>query len=245
MKILSKNLIVIAFAIMTVLVQVNGVYASRDTNEDFCQQVQLADKNIQAKVQDRKQAFEIEKKAKKQQWQKEINTRDKALSQTRSAWDKNRQEQYNAMLHKASNEQQKNAIEQFRTTIEAAISKRRSTIDNAVSSYTQSVQSLLFASNSELDQQVQKYQQRISDATNQAKQDCAQKDSSEVVRTTLTQQLQQTKGPLDLQRNSAMTMRDQYSLTLNQPKATITQAEQEFNRTLQQALTTLKAALEQ
>ena len=55
-------------------------------------------------------------------------------------WDKNREIHYKKLNEKVQNQNQKNAIEQFKTTIEDAVLKRRSAFDMATQDYRSSIE---------------------------------------------------------------------------------------------------------
>jgi hypothetical protein len=168
--------------------------------------------------------------------QASLNT---VIAQKRTEWDAEREQQYQAMLGKATNDTQRQAVETFKATAEGAVAARRSLVDSAINIYFKTTSVDLQNEDNQLTLTRQAFVANITSSVTSAESDCNAGVSATQIRqnfqsnlSNATKQLQPTKQSLtDLQSALANARKVEVS--------SIDVAIKDFNSTMVQARQTL------
>lgn len=230
---------------MTSVVHAETVPSREPIKADICSRVDGLNNKMEDSLSNKQQ--DIEKRRKQQSKKIQTNYEDKTsqISSLRSQWDKNRSNHYEKLSEKASTQEQKSAIEEFKNTIEAAVAKRRALFDRATQDYRNSIDLAINNRQNGIDEIVSTYKTNINQAKDQLEKDCQESKSDTEIRNKFNNSLQEAKSKLTNNSNGI----DQIALQVNQAKQnrldTIEQAISEFKSTLESAKENLRIALAQ
>lgn len=212
---------------------------------DICNRVDGLSDKIDQNILRKQQNLEMLHKDKSKKMQSNFEEKTKQINSTRIQWDKNRDIHYKKLSEKAQNEDQKTAIEQFKTTIEDAVQKRRSAFDKATQEYRDSIELTINNKKNGIDAIVNNYKLELSKAKDQANLDCQNNKDESEIRSNFNSRLQTSKITLVSDKDGV----DQILLQINAAKQirldAIQKATQEFQLTLHSAKETLKSSIEQ
>lgn len=171
------------------------------------------------------------------------NNLDTVLQQKRSSWDSERNKQYEAMLAKATNDSQKQAIENFKTTIEGATKIRRSAIDNAIKVYFNDSDAQMRSQSILLNSQRLSFASSVSFAVKSAKQSCSLNENSITIRQSFQTNLEQANLQLENSRQSLEDFDGNISKIRKTEAQAINDAVNVFRQTLKSTRQTLSDQL--
>lgn len=211
----------------------------------ICTRVDGLSDKINQNILHKQQNLEILHKDKSKKIQSSFEENTKQITSSRVQWDKNREIHYKKLNEKVQNQNQKNAIEQFKTTIEDAVLKRRSAFDMATQDYRSSIELTLNNKQNGVEAIVDNYKLELTKAKDQANLDCKNNKDESEIRSNFNSSLQASRTTLVSDRSGM----DQILLQINTAKQiradAIQKATQEFQSTLNSAKEILKSSIEQ
>ena len=215
------------------------------TRPDICSRVDGLGDKINENILHKQQNLEMLHKDKTKKMQASFEEKTKQITFSRQQWDKNREIHYKKLSEKAQNQDQKAAIEQFKTSVEEAVQRRRNAFDKATQAYRNSIELTINNKQNGIDAIVDNYKLELSKAKDQANLDCQNNKDESEIRNNFNSSLQMSKTNLVSDKSGV----DQILLQINAAKQirldAIQKATQEFQSTLQSAKETLKSYIEQ
>lgn len=119
------------------------------------------DKTWEQKVSERTAALE-----------KKRNEREAKLASVRAGSDTKRAESYEKIMGKATTDEQRAAVEKFKTAVESAVTVRKAAVDSAINSYKTGIDNAVNARRVALDAALAKFNAAIKAAEDKAAADC-------------------------------------------------------------------------
>lgn len=171
--------------------------------------------------------------------------RDSERAANRLRWDNERNTQYERLYSKATSDIQKQAIDQFKSTIEVAVNKRRAAVDSAVSTYRSTVQADMSTNQGSINSLAGIYKSAVVTAENKAQASCNIGTDPSVVRESFKSDLQVARTNLKTGKNGSEKINVEISALIKTRKEAIESAISDFKITLDQARETLNLALKQ
>lgn len=166
-----------------------------------------------------------------------------ALDSNRSDWDANHAKQYAALDARATTDAQKAAVASFKTTMDAAVTTRRSAIDGAVSTFRTGLSSLVTSRQSSADTAMATYETAVNAAIAKANTDCTAGVDGKTVRDTLTTSIKAARDAFQASRKPDTDLSGTGAQALNAArKASVDKAVADFRATAEAARATLKTA---
>lgn len=164
------------------------------------------------------------------------------LAQRRSDWDKLRAQHYNKLNQRAKTDTQHRAVESYKETIETAVNKRRSVVDEAIIAFRTALGGFVNDDQNQLNQLAQMYKTSVMAALQKAQAACDNGESVEAIRTDLGSDLKAARDQLQKSTNK---IHDDLENSRKLREGTIQGAIEEFQKTAQTARQTLEQALGQ
>lgn len=225
--------------------QAESIPAREATRAEICSRIDDIESKMQDSMSSRQQALEKRRSDQSKKMQSNFENKALQISELRSQWDKNRSSHYEKLGEKATTQEQKSALEDFKNTIESAVAKRRAAFDQATQDYRNSIDYTMNNKQNGIEEIVSTYKSQIIQAQQQLNTDCQQSKSELEIRQSFNSRLQQAKNSLT---NDQVGV-DQIALQINQAKQNrlniIEAATQEFKSTLESAKASLKSVLQQ
>src|SRR3989344_3113862 len=171
-----------------------------------------------------------------------VTDRDKQLADNRANWDENRNRQYAGLEAQANPDTQKQAVAEFKLTVEAAITTRKAAIDAAIQAFRTGVKNDLDARKSSVDAAIKTFTDAGKAAFEKARTDCASDVAPATVRATLQASLKAAKEKLASDIKIIEKKKDATKPLIEARKTAIEKAIQDFKNAMEAARTALKAA---
>ncbi|MCL5435654.1 MAG: hypothetical protein M1275_01070 [Patescibacteria group bacterium] len=166
---------------------------------------------------------------------------DEKLNKIRDTAETNREQFYEKLQARATSDGQKQAVETFRNTVEAAVQVRRTAVDAAIEAFRQGLKEAVQTRQETTERTRTAFQTAVQAAEAEAKANCGTLDA-QTVRTQLLSDLQKARTQL----RANIKVANQVQTTLQQLKQTRRQAIKKaidtFHAAFQAALSDLKAA---
>jgi len=227
------------------IAQAESIPAREDVGAGICARLDDIESKMQDSMLSRQRVLEKRRSDQAKKMQSNFENKTLQISELRSQWDKNRFSHYEKLGEKATTQEQKSALEEFKNTIESAVAKRRAAFDQATQDYRNSVEYTMNNKQNGIDEIINTYKSRVSQAQQQLDIDCKQSKSEIEIKQDFNNRLQQAKNNL----TDNQTGMDQIVLQINQAKQNrlniIEAATQEFKATLDTAKSSLKSILQQ
>ncbi len=231
-KVFASAVVIINLAIPAVIfAQANICNRISDLSLKIGQRMDNLSAKIEEKVSQREQTIE-------NRWQK----RDGQKTENRTEWDANRAEHIAKLEERATTDAQKQAVAQFKETVNAAISARRAAIDSAIETFRKSVESAITARKTKLDDAENAYRNAVNTAYQKAQTDCASSVEPAQIRTALKANLKSAKEKFNSDREIIEKMQDSMETLIASRKQAVERAIQDFKTAMEKARTDLKAA---
>ncbi len=225
--------------------QAESIPTREDARSEICSRIDDIESKVQDSMSSRQQALEKRRSDQAKKMQSNFENKALQISELRTQWDKNRSSHYEKLGEKATTQEQKSALEEFKNTIESAVAKRRAAFDQATQDYRNSIDYTMNNKQNGIEEIVNTYKSQLTQAQQQLSTDCRQSKSELEIRQSFNSRLQQAKNNLTNDQAGV----DQIALQINQAKQNrlniIEAATQEFKSTLESAKASLKSVLQQ
>lgn len=249
----------LTFAITTALVLITNVFASNTalaqtdkdkpkpiekiTEKSFCAQLDSINNNLDNLINQRIDNLNTKQISRLNKVSATFSKRDSELSANRIKWDANREEQYKKMYENAKTDIQKQAIDQFKLTMNYSIILRRTKVDSAISTFRSTINSEISGQQSGVNSVITNYQNTLDAAQTKAKTSCENGDESSQVRQAFKTDIQSARADLQSGKSGIDRINDDVTNANNIRKNAIEAAITEFRLTTQQARETLSQAI--
>jgi hypothetical protein len=170
---------------------------------------------------------------------------DDKLVTARAKADAERKLHYAKLGDKATTDAQKQALEEFKSTIEPAVATRRAAVDAADTAYRSGVDQLIARHRTSIDSAVASFKTGVNAAFAQAQVGCAAGTSADQIRTTLVASLKTARTTLQTSLQNADKVKGNVAPLDATRKQAVNAAVASFKTTARSAGETLKAALKQ
>lgn len=164
------------------------------------------------------------------------------VAEVRASVDAKRQQNFTKLEAKAKTPDEKAAVQTYETSVEQAVSIRRSTVDKARAAFNQGVMSAIDARHSEISSQMGDLVSGVDSAFATASSSCLGGESGQSVRQTLVASLKSARVTFVSERQNDSKIADQVHALATTRNAAVTAANNTLTASLKTAAQTLKAA---
>jgi hypothetical protein len=208
----------------------------------FCTKVSEYSLKVEQKIIDREAGLEQKREQINNRFRERWEKQDSDLDTKRDKWDDNREDQYSRLRERATTEEQKQAVEAFKNSIQVAISARRSAVDAALSVYRQGIEQAFTSRKSSVDAALDVFRNSIKTAFNQAQTDCAGGTDFKTIRQDLKAGLKTAREKFVSDKQAIEKTGPSVSGLVTAKNQAIQKAFQDFKTATEQARTALKTA---
>ncbi|MCS7092670.1 MAG: hypothetical protein NZM26_04960 [Patescibacteria group bacterium] len=210
-----------------------------------CSRIDKIYENVENRAREREQSLRQKLDKRKENLEERQNRRAQLLQERRRNWDENRNERYEILMSKAKTEEQKLAVANFKSAVEAAVQKRRDIIDRAVQDFRKGMDSAVKNREDAVKKAVETYQKNRKEAFEKARTACqAGKDPSEI-RATLHSDLEAAVKKFRSDKSSVEKIGESVKSLSEARKLAVEQAVNDFRATLKAEVSKLRSALEE
>lgn len=163
---------------------------SKEPREALCKQFEMNIGKFSSKLLEKKNVFMEKKTEHLQNISKKRDEIDKKFEEERSSMDAKRKTWYETLRKKATTDEEKQAVEQFITTVENAVKIRRTAVDNARETFRTASNKAVSDRSSAIQNLFEVYKKAASDAVEKAKADCATQEDKGAVKQALREAIQ-------------------------------------------------------
>lgn len=217
--------------------------AKVDTTQNFCTNVNSYTARIAEALTKNKANLDNRQEKNKENFQERYEKRSQALTETRALGDADRGEIYARLMAKATTDVQKQAVEEFKASVEAAVATRRSAVDKALKAYWDALDTALNGRQSSVDYAKQTFANAINTAVATAQSACSAGNDPATVRTQFNASVKAAKTQFATDRKAIDKYGPQVKAIVATRNAEVKKALEAFKVTMQQVRAALKAAL--
>lgn len=250
MNLNSKRLILlvlsVAVAVPTVLTGFpNQVHAiERVANGAVCLRLETANGAIRTKLTESKDRWDSRKLERSENWTEKTASLQDKLEQKRLEADDKRDDLVEQLKSKYPDDEQREAIESFQSTVEKAVADRRLAFDTAHKTFRDGVASALQSRHDAFKTALATQKTAIDSALAKAKTDCAAGVEPATVRTELQTAIKEAREQFQTDRAEAEKVKTQMETLRNARREAVKKAQDKFKETLADARKTLKEVLD-
>lgn len=237
------NALAVPFMVLAQGGTATGGTASGENPANFCSRLLEVKSKVNGGLADRTTKLAEARTARDGKLDAGQADRDAKLADTRAKADANRQDHYAKLLEKADTDAKKQAVQTFRTAVEAAVAARRAAIDEAIKTFRQGVDGAITARKAAVDTAVNTFTASVNAATAKADTDCAGKVAPRTARETFQASLRAAREKLRTGRQALEKRKDVVTPLRTERKAAVDKAIADFKAAVEAAKNTLKAAL--
>ncbi len=211
--------------------------------QNFCTQLPTLMTKVTTELTDRLSKLSTNRDEQSKKVTELWGGRDDNRGKDRAQADANRKAYYLKIEARATTDAQKQAVQAFETTVDAAVTARRNAVDAAIKTFRDSILSAVDTRHKSVDTAIEAFKAAIQPALEKAKADCDARIAARTVRLALQASLKtaRTKLRADIQAIEKVNVE---RITLaSERKATIDKAVADFKAALTKAETDLKAVL--
>jgi hypothetical protein len=150
--------------------------------DSFCEQVVSISETAEAKVVEKKKAFELKQA---EHFNRMANNRlanDKKWLEKKDTWDIESAQKFATLEGKAKSAEEKQAVEEFKTSVTGALEIRRRAVEKAIADFRSDIDEEIEARTEALDMGIKEFQTAVELATTNAEGSCANSVESAAVR---------------------------------------------------------------
>jgi hypothetical protein len=173
-------------------------------------------------------------------WKTKTGEVDKRLANFRTKQDENLKAHIAKLTEKATTDEQKAAVAKFQSTMEVAISVRRTAVDSAIDTFRNSVNKLVNDRQSSLVLAASAFKSSVAAAFNSAESDCSSGKDAKTIRQNLHASLKAAREKFVSDRQNVAKISDQVQALNQTKKQAIEKAIADFKAAMQNAVAELK-----
>ncbi len=206
----------------------------------ICLRIDELSEKIDGGINQKEEKIEVMIEERLQNKEINRNNRDEKLIEFRSKADEWREANYKKLEAKAVNDEQKEAVEKFKETIETAVNVRRGVIDLTIDTFRDGVDRAIADHKTSVEEVKSAYRESVKAAFEKAKSDCDAGVSATTVRTNLKTSLQAARGQLKEDKAGAAKFSESMKTLIAAKKAAFEKAIADFKAEVQTAVAELK-----
>lgn len=242
---LASLVTLIAMLGFTSTASAESIPVAENVRPAICSKVEDMNNKITMRLGDKQKDFQKRRQDNLNNIKDKVQAKNSQLAILRLQWDKNRMSHYEKLIEKSTTQEQKAAIEEFKSIVESAVTKRRDLFDKATQDYQSTIDYAMNNRQNGLEEVSNSYKSDITRSKEQLEKDCQQDKSESDIRNSFNNSIQQAKRNLE----SNVAGVDQLALQINQARQNRTkaleQAMSEFRATIESAKEELRVALSQ
>lgn len=210
--------------------------------ELFCSRFADHAATIATNMGERKNAFEDRKANRAGTVDENRDNRDGKLEDKRSDADARRSEMYAKLESKANTDDEKDAVDDFKKTIEKAVDVRRDAVNAAIADFRTGADAAAATRKDDVEAMADAFTKAVNAAVEKAKSDCASGATPATVRTNFQAALKVARENLQADRSASEKLKTQIQVLADARKVSIEKALSSFKATLELAKGDLKKA---
>ncbi|MBP9728077.1 MAG: hypothetical protein KBD27_01735 [Candidatus Moranbacteria bacterium] len=210
--------------------------------ELFCSNFADHAAKIAANMTERKNSFEERKTNRAGTVDENRGNRDGKLQDKRSSADERRSEMYAKLEGKADTDAEKEAVAQFKKTVEEAIDDRQDAVNDAIEAFRTGVDAAAATRKDDLQAMSDTFTKAVNSAVEKAKSDCEGGATPATVRTNFQAALNAAREDLQSDRSASLKLKTEVKALADARKVSIEKAVSSFKATLELAKGELKKA---
>ncbi len=236
---------VLAFTVISA--QAYSVFAQDNQAVDkpqgsFCVNVETTTGKISQKILDKEAKINEIKTARLDKLAQKQAERDTKLEETRAKWDANRQTLYTKLEEKAKTDDQKQAVANYKATVESAVTARRALVDDAISTFRSDVKQAIEDKTAVNTDAIEAFKNAVDSAITKAKSDCAGGVLPQTVRQELTSAIKAARETLKSEVQAKGELGKAIQALIETKKQAVEKAVSDFKATEESARQELKQA---
>lgn len=208
--------------------------------ESICSKIEDWANKIDQNISDKEIRIQEKRTERNQIMDNRREERDAKLIEIRNKWEANRAEQYAKLLEKAQDNEQRQAVIEFKQDVEAAIAARKAAVDKAISDFRDSLDQVIAGRKTAIDAAKATYRNAYQVAVQKGVTDCAAGVDANQVRTTLRAALRAGREEYNEDRQAVEKMDVKALVEIRQEA--FEKALEDFKTAMQEAREELKAA---
>ncbi len=209
--------------------------------ETFCSRLGSANAAKETKMAELENRLSLKRSEQAGELEKRRLERENKLAEKISESDSKRLAGYEKLLEKATTDEQKAAVEQFKLTVETAVSTRRAAIDLAVDEFRAGLDSIIAERKTANDAALTRLKAAIKTAEGKAEADCGAGIDPATVRTQLRSSIEAARNVFKTERESMVKIGEQVKTLNTARKTAFDKAKADFKATVESAINELKA----
>lgn len=150
-----------------------------EIRKKICDRWQEFFSEMKTDLSEKKSQVKEKKEARLMEWENKNQERDQKLEENRKEKDAAREAYYQKLLSLAKTDEQKQAVEEYQKTLEAAIVKRRSAIDAAINAFREGVRNAVKERQTAVDDLVTDFNSQRAVAIENLKKNCSMDDTND------------------------------------------------------------------
>lgn len=241
---LGNSLVLSALVLGTLLPGMASARTAGPPTEAFCSRISSAAEKTTTRINERITTVETRESDRLKQIATRQAAQDKKLAGERTTWDASREASYEKLLGKANTDLEKQAVNDFKTTISDAVTLRRSEVDKAIDTFRTGAEGVVTKHQEGVNQALKNFEQSVDAAFTKAKTDCTNSKDPQAIREALKASLKQARETLKSERSSLGDTRQAIEALKATRKQSVEQAVNTFNATAKTARETLKKAFQ-
>lgn len=206
-----------------------------------CQRIEKITQMLESKLGQRQGKLGEKRTARLGGKEEKRDKRDDTLEGKRSTWDQNREAQYAKLLSRADTDAKKDAVADFKASIESAVAERRASIDKAIGDFRTGIDALATKRKAAIDEAVADFKAEVDGILDEAKSDCEDVDDPkalvESIRLDLTHAREDFAAAM-----KAIDLRGERDALVSTRKEAIAKAIADFKAKAEEARLKLKSA---
>lgn len=195
---------VLSFALL--LGMAPTVFAQTDANSGslrgFCDRIDQVESGIKSRISTHKENLVSKVDVRKSNVEIRFDERMSTLAENREMHDENRADRYTKLSERATTEEQKAAVADFQTDVEALVVTRKAAVDTAIQAFKDGVIALYSGKRSEAELNLSAFDDAVDAAISEARASCTSGTDSKVVRDTLSTEMKNSRANLKAARES-------------------------------------------
>jgi hypothetical protein len=208
------------------------------TGQNICQRISDMSTQMEQRLSQRKKTPENQF----ENWQEKAGQKDDELAKTRSAWDANRTAQFAKLEARATTDNQKQAVADFKVAVKSAIAARRAAVDTAIAAFREGVKSLIASRKEDVSSNFTAFSDEVKAAFDSAKSDCASGKDPATIRTNLRNAIQAAKAKFHSNKIETPKIGGNIQPLIDARRAAVQKAFSDFKSAMEKARTELKKA---
>ncbi|PJE69458.1 MAG: hypothetical protein COU98_01970 [Candidatus Staskawiczbacteria bacterium CG10_big_fil_rev_8_21_14_0_10_38_10] len=168
MKMNSKTLVSVLLVANIFLP--NVILAQNGSN--FCSRLSEFRTKVDQGIADREEKLNEKRNQILNRLEDRWDKRDNQLAEKRAKWDGNRDEHYAKLLERAKTEEQEQAVEKFKATIESAVVTRRTAVDAALVAFRQGLEQALTSRRTSVNGIIDIFKNSVASAFQKTEENC-------------------------------------------------------------------------